>query len=74
MKTACPNQIFTGKVVRHPETMEISRIFSTDQHVPTVAFVYHPSRLPRQNLEDKDWKKLPTKIIDESTGGPLKGS
>ena len=74
MKTACPTQIFTGKVVRHPETMEISRIFSTDQHVPTVAFVYHPSRLPRQNLEDKDWKKLPTKIIDESTGGPLKGS
>lgn len=74
MKTACPTQIFTGKVVRHPETMEISRIFSTDKHVPTVAFVYHPSRIPRQNLEDKDWKKLPLKIIDESTGGPLKGS
>jgi homospermidine synthase len=74
MKTACPTQIFTGKVVRHPETMEISRIFSTDEHVPTVAFVYHPSRLPRQDVEDKNWKKLPSKIIDESTGGPLKGS
>ena len=74
MKTACPSQVFTGKVVRHPETIEISKIFSTDEHIPTVAFVYHPSRLPRQNLEDKDWKKLPTIIMDESTGGPLKGS
>ena len=74
MKTASPTEIFTGKVVRHPETIEISRIFSTEEHIPTVAFVYHPSRLPRQNLEDKDWKKLPIKIIDETTGGPLKGS
>ena len=23
MKTACPTQIFTGKIVRHPETIEI---------------------------------------------------
>jgi homospermidine synthase len=74
MKTACPTQIFTGKIVRHPETIEISRIFSTEEHIPTVAFVYHPSRLPRQNLEDKGWKQLPTKIMDETTGGPLKGS
>ena len=37
-------------------------------------FVYHPSRLPRQNLENKNWKELPTIIIDESTGGPLSGS
>ena len=74
MKTACPTQIFTGKIVRHPETIEISRIFSTDEHIPTVAFVYHPSRLPRQNLEDKYWKQLPTKIMDETTGGPLKGT
>ena len=74
MKTACPTQIFTGKIVRHPETIEISKIFSTNDHIPTVAFVYHPSRLPRQNLENKDWKKLPTKIMDESNGGPLKGS
>ena len=74
MKTASPTQIFTGKIVRHPETIEISKIFSTDEHIPTVAFVYHPSRLPRQNLEDKDWKKLPTKIMNEITGGPLKGS
>ena len=74
MKTACPTQIFTGKIVRHPETIEISKIFSTDEHIPTVAFVYHPSRLPRQNLEDKDWQKLPEIIIDESSGGPLSGS
>ena len=74
MKTASPTEIFTGKIVRHPETIEISRLFSTEEHIPTVAFVYHPSRLPRQNLENKDWKKLPIKIIDESTGGPLKGS
>jgi len=74
MKTASPTQIFTGKIVRHPETIEISKIFSTDEHIPTVAFVYHPSRLPRQNLENKDWKKLPTKIMNEITGGPLKGS
>ena len=30
MKTASPIEIFTGKVVRHPETIEISRIFSTE--------------------------------------------
>ena len=74
MKTACPSGLFTGKVVRHPETIEISKIFSTEEHIPTVAFVYHPSRLPRQNLENNDWEKLPCKLIDESTGGPLKGS
>ena len=74
LKTASPDKIFTGKVVRHPETIEISKIFSNEGHVPTVAFVYHPSRLPRQNLENKNWKELPTIIIDESTGGPLSGS
>jgi homospermidine synthase len=50
MKTACPSKIFTGKIVRHPETIEISKVFSNEKHVPTVAFVYHPSRLPRQDL------------------------
>ena len=74
LKTASPDKIFTGKVVRHPETIEISQIFSNEEHVPTVAFVYRPSRLPRQNLENKNWKELPTIIIDESTGGPLTGS
>ena len=74
MKTASPDNIFTGKVVRHPETIEISKIFSNEGHIPTVAFVYHPSRLPRQNLENKNWKELPNIIIDESTGGPLSGS
>ena len=74
MNTACPTQIFTGKVVRHPETIEISKLFSNENHIPTVAFVYHPSRLPRQDLEQKNWKDLPWKIIDESSGGPLSGS
>ena len=74
MKTACPTQIFTGKIVRHPETIEISKLFSNENHIPTVAFVYHPSRLPRQDLEQKNWKDLPWKIIDESSGGPLSGS
>ena len=74
MKTASPNKIFTGKVVRHPETIEISKIFSNEDHIPTVAFVYHPSRLPRQILENKDWRELPMIIMDESTGGPLSGS
>ena len=74
MKTASPDNIFTGKVIRHPETIEISKIFSNEEHVPTVAFIYRPSRLPRQNLENKNWKELPTIIIDESTGGPLSGS
>ena len=73
MKTASPTQIFTGKLIRHPETMEISKIFSTEGHVPTVAFVYHPTRLTRQSLEDKNLKNLPKKILDETTGGPLKG-
>ena len=74
MKTASPNKTFTGKVVRHPETIEISKIFSNEDHIPTVAFVYHPSRLPRQILENKDWRELPMIIMDESTGGPLSGS
>ena len=74
MKTASPNKIFTGKVVMHPETEEISKIFSNEDHIPTVAFVYHPSRLPRQILENKDWRELPMIIMDESTGGPLSGS
>ena len=74
MKTACPSKIFTGKIVRHPETIEISKIFSNEKHVPTVAFVYHPSRLPRQDLEQKGWEKLPPKVFDESNSGPLSGS
>jgi len=74
MKTACPSKIFTGKIVRHPETIEISQIFSNENHVPTVAFVYHPSRLPRQDLEQKGWEKLPPKVFDESNSGPLSGS
>ena len=74
MKTASPDKIFTGKVIRHPETIEISKIFSNEEHVPTVAFVYRPTRLTRQNLENKNWKELPTIVVDESTGGPLSGS
>ena len=74
MKTASPTEIFTGKIVRHPETIEISKVFSNDNHVPTVAFVYHPSRLPRQDLEQKEWEKLQPKIIDELNYGPLSGS
>jgi homospermidine synthase len=74
MKTASPQKIFTGKVVSHPEILEISKLFSTESHIPTVAFVYHPSRLPRQNLEEKNWKSLPPKIFDESNSGPLSGS
>ena len=74
MKTACPSKIFTGKIVRHPETIEISKIFSNENHIPTVAFVYHPSRLPRQDLEQKGWEKLPAKVFDESNAGPLSGS
>ena len=74
MKTAAPKNIFTGKIVLHPETLEISKLFSSKNHNPTVAFIYHPSRLPRQNLEEKNWKELPTKIFDESNSGPLNGS
>ena len=74
LKTASPFKIFTGKCVRHPETLEISKIFSNSTHVPTVAFVYHPSRLPRLDMEKEGWEKLPKAVIDEITGGPLKGS
>ena len=73
MKTASPKAIFTGKVVMHPETLEIAKIFSTASHNPTVVFVYHPSKLPRKIIEEKNWKKLPQKIFDESNSGPLKG-
>ena len=74
MKTASPTQIFTGKIVRHPETIEISKLFSNENHIPTVAFVYHPSRLPRQDLEQKGWESLPEKVYTESNAGPLTGS
>lgn len=73
MKTACPSEVFTGKVVRHPETIEISKIFSNENHVPTVAFVYHPSKLPRLNVMQKGWENLPGKVFDESNSGPLIG-
>ena len=74
LKTASPFKIFTGKCVRHPETLEISKVFSNSTHVPTVAFVYHPSRLPRQDMEQEGWEKLPKAVIDEESSGPLKGS
>ena len=74
LKTASPTKIFTGKVVSHPETLEISKLFSTEKHIPTVAFVYHPSRLTRQSLEDKNWNNLPQIIFNESNSGPLTGS
>lgn len=73
MKTASPKKIFTGKVVIHPETLEISQIFSSETHIPTVAFVYKPSRLTRQNLEDKNWNNLPHKVFNELNSGPLNG-
>jgi len=43
-------------------------------HFQTVAFVYHPSGLPRQNLEQKGLENLPAKIFDKSNSGPLSGS
>ena len=74
LKSASPTKMFTGKVVSHPETLEISNLFSTEKHIPTVAFVYHPSRLTRQTLENKNWKNLPHKIFEESNSGLLIGS
>ncbi len=74
MKTACPEEIFTGKLVCHPETLEISQIFSTKNHVPTCAFVYHPSRLTRQSVENEGWQNLPHLVFDEENSGPITGS
>ena len=73
MKTASPTKIFTGKIVVHPETLEISKIFSNENHVPTVAFVYHPSNFTLKNLEQKDFRNLPQKVFNESNSGPLSG-
>ena len=66
IKTNSPSKIFTGKFVRHPETTEISKVFSNENHVLTVSFVYHPSRLPRKNLEQKDWENLSAKVFNGS--------
>ena len=76
LKTACPSSVFIGRCVRHPETMEISKIFADNVsgHVPTVAFVYHPSRLPLETLKAPNWKELPEVIMSEMHGGPLSGS
>ena len=72
--TASPKGKFTGRSVRHPETMEISYIFTNKNHVPTVSFVYHPSDISLKSLEPKDWEKLPTKLFTELNCNPLKGS
>ncbi|OHT04176.1 hypothetical protein TRFO_28405 [Tritrichomonas foetus] len=76
LKTACPNFTFTGRCVRHPETLEISKVFHDTKtgHVPTVAFVYHPSRLPLQSMRQPNWKTLPKLIMSENYGGPLDGA
>ena len=50
MKTESPTKIFTGKLVSHPETLEISEIFSRENHIPTVDFAYPPSKLPRLKI------------------------
>ena len=75
MHTANPNEVFTGRVVRHPETMEIADVFYDRKsgHVPTVAFVYQPSPMPRAVYKQEGWEKLPRKIMSELNGGPMKG-
>ena len=72
--TASPKGKFTGRSVRHPETMEISYIFSNENHVPTVSFVYHPSEISLISMEQNNWEKLPTKLFCELNASPLRGS
>ena len=58
MKTNSPSNIFTGKIVRHPETIENSKVFSNENHVLTVSlYTIHLDYL------DKIWNKKLGKFI-----------
>lgn len=73
LKSTGPKGIFTGKVVRHPEVCEISAVFGSETHVPTVVFVYKPARLPRKKQNTPGFEKQPYKLITEEISGPLDG-
>lgn len=62
MKSAIPNREYIGRIVRHPETIEISEVFydPVSGHLPIVAFVYHPSNFILENFK-KFKKKLKKK-------------
>lgn len=72
-KSASPNGIFIGKSTKHPETIEISQIFSSPDFSPVVAFVYRASRLARKSAKYLDFKKADNVIMNEVTSGPLTG-
>lgn len=66
---------YVGRLVRHPETMEISSLFwdkRTDHRV-TCAFVYKPSEVTLSNLGNPKWASLPKELLNETTAGPLQG-
>lgn len=73
LKTASPFGPFTGRVTMHGETIEIARLFSTPDHIPTVTFVYRPSNIMLDQFKKKDWEKLPRTIYTEENSHPLTG-
>lgn len=75
LKTIGPEEgIFTGKAISHPETYEISKIFRSEGHVPTILFVYKPSRLARISQNRPDRLNYPPKLMMESNCGPMTGN
>lgn len=75
LRSANPKGIFTGRLVRHPETMEIAQLFYDPKtgHTPTVGFVYNPSMITKDVYRDDSWKDLPRLVFTEQNAGPLEG-
>ncbi len=74
---------FIGRVVRHPETLEISTVLRHMKHDgtlvgdgvgPTVAFVYRPALATRAAATRPDAHEMPATLITEAAHGPLEGS
>lgn len=66
---------YVGRVIRHPETMEISSLFwdKKTNHTVTCVFVYRPSAITLGSFDNPRWEHMPREILSERTGGPLKG-
>lgn len=46
----------------------------SSHHVPTVAFIYHPSNITLDSMKQDNWRDLPSMILSENEVGPLEGS
>ena len=74
IKTSSPFETFTGRVVKHPENVEIAEMLSTEDHTVTATFVYKPSKMVRKQFyKYNNIESMPFKAFSEELDGPLRG-